>query len=583
MKCYKCGCTLSENDFCTNCGADVHIYRKIVYLSNMYYNDGLRKAQVRDLSGAVASLRQSLKCNRNNIEARNLLGLVYFEMGEAVAALSEWVISKNIRPEKNIADDFMQQVQSNPTRLDNINKSIKKYNQALIYCNQGSLDLAVIQLKKVLSMNPNLIVAYQLLGLLYLNSEEWEKAKRTLEKAARIDADNTTVLYYLREANRVIREREITPEVPKPEKKHSMASAESISYQSGNDTIIQPLNGPERSASSTIINIIIGIVIGLCVTWFLILPARIKAAENKVNKQLLDVSNELTEKSADIDDLNKRITALQSENQDSKDALAGYTGTSGVLQKYDALCEAALNYMEKPDDILTTAKTLEGISGVTLSVNSVSGDSASGNSVSANAGGLDSIFDTVSGNVTYSDAFKNLFKYLSSDVSVKAAKQYLDSGLSAYNKKDYASAITNLETAYNMDPSGDEALFYLAMSYMKSDNAEKATELFSLIVNNFPKSQYLSKAKKYIETGATEDTSDTGTAGQSTQDTQNTAAAAQNALALQAAQAAAAQNAGTAGTAGTAGAAGTAGTADTAGAAAAGTAGTAGTGTTTGQ
>jgi Flp pilus assembly protein TadD len=68
-----------------------------MFISNRFYNDGLECARVRDLSGAVTSLRQCLKFNKNNIEARNLLGLVYFETGEVVAALSEWVISQNIR------------------------------------------------------------------------------------------------------------------------------------------------------------------------------------------------------------------------------------------------------------------------------------------------------------------------------------------------------------------------------------------------------------------------------------------------------------------------------------------------------
>ena len=51
--------------------------KKIVYQSNYWYNDGLRKAQIRDMSGAIASLRRSLQFNRENIAARNLLGLVY--------------------------------------------------------------------------------------------------------------------------------------------------------------------------------------------------------------------------------------------------------------------------------------------------------------------------------------------------------------------------------------------------------------------------------------------------------------------------------------------------------------------------
>ncbi len=81
MICYNCGCRLSEHDFCTSCGADVALYKRIIFMSNRFYNEGLEKATVRDLSGAIVSLRQSLKLNKNNIDARNLLGLVYFGMG----------------------------------------------------------------------------------------------------------------------------------------------------------------------------------------------------------------------------------------------------------------------------------------------------------------------------------------------------------------------------------------------------------------------------------------------------------------------------------------------------------------------
>lgn len=75
--------------------------------------------------GCDQQLTAEPEIQQNNIEARNLLGLVYFETGEVVAALSEWVISKNMRPEKNIADDYINMLQSNATRLDAINQTIK--------------------------------------------------------------------------------------------------------------------------------------------------------------------------------------------------------------------------------------------------------------------------------------------------------------------------------------------------------------------------------------------------------------------------------------------------------------------------
>ena len=82
MKCFHCGEQLEEGGICANCGADVQLYKKIIFASNAYYNEGLKKAEVRDLSGAIDSLKTSLRFYKMNTDARNLLGLVYFEMGE---------------------------------------------------------------------------------------------------------------------------------------------------------------------------------------------------------------------------------------------------------------------------------------------------------------------------------------------------------------------------------------------------------------------------------------------------------------------------------------------------------------------
>ena len=99
MNCINCGAFLTDTDldYCPHCGANVLIQKKVDYLSKLYYNQGLEKASIRDLSGAISCLKQSLAYDKRNIRARNLLGLVYFETGEVVAALSEWVISKNIQ------------------------------------------------------------------------------------------------------------------------------------------------------------------------------------------------------------------------------------------------------------------------------------------------------------------------------------------------------------------------------------------------------------------------------------------------------------------------------------------------------
>ncbi len=521
MRCFRCGATLTENEFCTNCGADIRIYRRIIRLSNMYYNDGLRKAQVRDLSGAVESLRQSLKCNRNNVDARNLLGLVYFEMGEAVAALSEWIVSKNLKPEKNIADDFIEEVESNPTRLNAINQSMKKYNQALLYCDQKSYDLAIIQLKKVIQSNPNLIAAYQLLGLLYLQARDYERAERILEKGIRIDKNNTLMLNYMKEAEDELLERDGGTMTPLQKKQPSLhASSDSIVYQSGNETIIQPLNAPEKAGMSTLVNILIGIGIGLAVMWFLVVPARVRSAQTDVNEELLQVSNELTAKSADIDALNKQILSLQQENEAANQAIESLTSGSGIVEKYDYLSEAALNFIRSPDDVTTTAEMLARIQGDSLSFNS-----------------------SAVPEENYSAAFRSLYDYLNTQVTDEAAGRLLGSGISAYNNGNFDQAIADLEGAYQLDETNDRALFYLASSYRSSGNSDKATELFSLLINNFPDSEYVPQARTYLQNGAESDRAEAAhqEEQQPAQDAQAAALAALAAAQAQALENAAAQ------------------------------------------
>ena len=228
MICYRCGMEAGNARHCPSCGADLEVFHRVIRISNSYYNIGLEQASVRNLSSAVISLKNSLKFNKYNIDARNLLGLVYCEMGETVAALSEWVISRSYQPENNIANRYLDEIQKNRGQLDAVNQTIKKYNQALHYCKQDSRDLAIIQLKKVLSLNPKLVKGHQLLALLYIQDGKLELAKKTLRNAGKIDTNNTTTLRYLKEVNTRLKERN-------PSKKPK--NDDLISYQSGNEYI----------------------------------------------------------------------------------------------------------------------------------------------------------------------------------------------------------------------------------------------------------------------------------------------------------------------------------------------------------
>lgn len=464
MKCYRCGCRLSEKNFCTGCGANVSTYKKIMFASESYYNEGLAKAGVRDLSGAIRSLRQSLKLNKNNIEARNLLGLVFYEMGEVVSALSEWVISKNLRSEKNIADDYINMIQSSPNQLDSINQTIKKYNQALMYCRQGSIDLAIIQLKKVLSLNGRYVSAHQLLALSYIYMEDWDKAKRELVRCQKIDTNNTTTLRYLKEVDANL----LVEDTSKTQPKKKMIPEDAIKYKSGNETIIQPLNTKESKGVSTLLNIGIGLLIGLAGAFFLILPARIQSANSEVQQELRTVSDQMDVKTATIEELEQKVNELTENNTKLNTSLDMYMGTDGTMQVVDYLIQAVNAYLINPEDVDKVTAALDKIGDVTK----------------------------LEGKT---EAFQNLYAKLLEEIGPTAAKKYYDAGVDQYKKEMYTEALVNLSKAFEYDATNGEALLYMGNCYRSLENREKAIETYQKVVELFPSTEKARKAQNFLE------------------------------------------------------------------------------------
>ena len=358
MICYRCGGDAGRNDICPHCNADIKIFQKVERASNSYYNDGLQKAQVRNLSGAIISLRQALKLYKYNTQARNLLGLVYYEMGEVVDALSEWVISANYKPEDNLAINYLREIKENRSQLDAVNQTIKKYNQALLYCRQDSRDLAIIQLKKVLSLNPKLVKGHQLLALLYMQEKQPEKAKRALRDAGRIDTDNTTTLRYLKEVNRQLKEKG---------KDNKPKSDDLISYQSGNETIIMPKRFRESSLGGTLGYILIGLIVGVAATVFLIVPGVKSKIKEDAKNSLLDANDTISNNAITISDLERQIEDLQnqideSESKDSEEK-AKTAAYEDLLNAYVAYTSedtvSAGSYLEKIDSSMLSGQALE--------------------------------------------------------------------------------------------------------------------------------------------------------------------------------------------------------------------------------
>ena len=345
MNCMNCGAFLVDKDldYCPKCGCNVLIQKKVDYLSRQYYNRGLEKASVRDLSGAIDCLKQSLIYNKHNIQARNLLGLVYFETGEVVAALSEWVISKNLQPTRNLASEYINKLQANPNKLAAINETIKKYNHALMLCREGHEDMAAIQLRKILTQNSKLIKGYHLLALIQMKNGEWNKARRILKKAARIDKTNTTTLRFLREVDE---QTGVTTRLEK-KKKGLFRSGTKENPDTdilGSERVAQPTVYREHSKVSVFFILMAGIAAGAVAFWLLAVPAIRQGIYQEANQQIVQYSESLASQGAEL-------TKAQGEAKESGDTVESVTQELTTEQakseSYQALLQAYTYYQQQ--------------------------------------------------------------------------------------------------------------------------------------------------------------------------------------------------------------------------------------------
>ena len=345
MNCMNCGAFLTDMDldYCPNCGYNVLIQKKVDYLSKIFYNQGLEKASIRDLSGAIACLKQSLMYDKRNIRARNLLGLVYFETGEVVSALSEWVISKNLQPTRNLASEYINKLQANPNKLAAINETIKKYNHALMLCREGHEDMAAIQLRKILTQNSKLIKGYHLLALIQMKNGEWNKARRILKKAARIDKTNTTTLRFLREVDE---QTGVTTRLEK-KKKGLFRSGTKENPDTdilGSERVAQPTVYREHSKVSVFFILMAGIAAGAVAFWLLAVPAIRQGIYQEANQQIVQYSESLASQGAEL-------TKAQGEAKESGDTVESdtqeLTTEQAKSESYQALLQAYTYYQQQ--------------------------------------------------------------------------------------------------------------------------------------------------------------------------------------------------------------------------------------------
>ena len=416
---------------------------KLVYQSNYWYNDGLKRANIRDLSGAILSLRRSLQYNNANVAARNLLGLVYYGRGEVVEALVEWIISKNIKSHENIANYFIKKVEEVPGELEQVNQAVKKYNQSIKYARQGGDDIAIMQLKKAVAAHPGYVKARQLLALLYLKNEQYSMARQEIRAAHRLDTTDPVTLRYMHELNQIRKSRTVRIKDKKKE--------DFVSYNLGNETIIQPASGnfKENLGLHTVLNILIGLAVGVAVMWFLILPAVSNSRQKTVNKQTASFSDQIATQDAQISALKKELETYRSSDKKNKKSKATAATTQ---ESYEAVMNIADHY--KAGD-MSNADMLAELLKVNKSTLGTQG--------------------------------KKQFEQITSSLYPTMCQKLFATATANYDVANYDTAISNLDQNMQKDQGykHGKAMLLLAQCYEKQNKTGKANTYYQKIVDKY--------------------------------------------------------------------------------------------------
>lgn len=524
MFCYQCGCELNDSDRCPNCNADVRVYKKIIYTSNSLYNQGLEKARVHDISGAVKCLEESLWYNKDNLDARNLLGLCYYEIGENVAALSQWIIGKGINDERlhlqtNPGEEYLQKIQDNRSQVEAINNAASRFNKALECCRNDNLDVARLHLKKVISVMPNFLKARQLLALLYMEAGEWKNAYRELRRCLYLDVNNTRTLRYLQETDLILHPEQSDKKNRAGRKDHSKksisiktAGTDTVTYRQENETIIQPANAInpalERFSGigGNILTLIVGLILGAAVVAFLVMPARISSIRSSSADEVRTVSEQSAAKDTQIAELQSQIDTLTQENEEAQQTISDYESASAQESDTDLLLDAATAYLNDQNSI----DTLDAFAKI----------------------------DPETALASDSEPFTTLYNTLLDAMRESLITRYANLGVEAYKAvdPDYESAIFNLIRAIawqgeNKTQGYPEMLYYLADSYYQlystGTDAQRADEYkdyltnartrLQEIISDYPDSDYAQSAEQLLMqiADSIDNTSDSGNSASS--------------------------------------------------------------------
>jgi len=437
--------------------------RRLEQISNGYYNLGLSLAKERNLSSALNALSISLGLNKKNTDARNLYGLIQFEMGEETKALISWVISININPINNPAQNYLQKLRNKSAYLEKSQDAISKYNKAISQIKTVNYDMARITLKQAVDIRPHFIKAMLALALLDIREGKSSEARKLLDNVLSIDRFNTKAITYLEEM------KPLTEKKDRKEKLSVIGSPVKKEKTVENANNGMPVTEIYKNYSGmfTAINVGIGLIVGACAMVFLYMPTMKVALNNAHNKEIVEISQQLN-------DVNLSIETLKSENEglnEQVNKLTEVNNTSTENMNYKLLQYVYFLGLIKEYNTKNYTRAAEIFSNLDV-------------------GQLTDVDNGLGISVT------GTFAEMAPKMRDEGPKLLLKVADGLNRSGDFAGAIGYYDAALRISPDYVEAKYKKALAYKTMGDVDTANNLFTEIITNYPDDRFANESKK---------------------------------------------------------------------------------------
>ncbi|HEY5584989.1 MAG TPA: tetratricopeptide repeat protein [Ruminiclostridium sp.] len=343
--------------------------------------------------------------------------------------------------------------------------SVKSYNNAIENLKTGSEDIAMIELKRVVSSNPDFYEAVNLLGLCYAFTNQMDKAEELFGKVVQVENNvikAADYLNYITSGENNSSKKSTKSKNTKPVNKVTKAIKEPAKKANFSEEDVQTeyflLKKIGTQIKKTSVAARFNVFSVICLIAALVF---FYAAANTKDAGKVDTNSEPA--------VNTQLTAsnnnLVAENKELKIQIASANVKLKQIQLASDFSQVSVlygqrKYVEAADKLLS------------LPLKELSAD-------------LKTKYASIKGNVL-----------------LEAANLLTNDGNALYVSKKYPEAIKKLEKVFTLGNKwtfGDKALYILGKSYVEVNEIQKGAQAYQKIINEYPNSGYLKYAKSRLE------------------------------------------------------------------------------------